>query len=153
MKQERVTEIIFSANYLQKMQGKQRPNVQHLDLCSMLCVSLDGRGFGGEWIHAGVPESLHQFTWNYHSIVHGLCVLSHFSRFQLFVTPWTVAHQAPLFMGFSRQEYWNGLPCLPPGNLPDSGIKPTSSVAPAWQAILYLWATREASNRLYPNTK
>ena len=44
---------------------------------------------------------------------------------------WTVAFQAPLSMGFSRQEYWSGLPCLPPGNLPDSGIKPTS---PALQA-------------------
>ena len=41
-------------------------------------------------------------------------------------TPWTVAHQAPLFMGFSRQEYWSGLPFPSPGELPDSGIKPGS---------------------------
>ena len=41
-------------------------------------------------------------------------------------TPWTVAHQAPLSMGFSRQEYWGGLPCLPPGALPNSGIEPRS---------------------------
>ena len=47
------------------------------------------------------------------------CVLSHFSRVQLFETLWTVALQAPLSMGFSRQEYWNGLPFLPPGHLPD----------------------------------
>ena len=40
-----------------------------------------------------------------------MCVLSHISFVQLFVTPWTVAHQAPLSMGFSRQEYWSGLPC------------------------------------------
>ena len=53
-------------------------------------------------------------------------VLSCFSRAQLFATSWTVAHQAPLSMEFSRQEYWNGLPSLPPGNLPDPGIKPTS---------------------------
>ena len=45
------------------------------------------------------------------------CVLSHFSHVQLFVTPWTVARQAPLSMGFSRQEYWSGLPCPPPGLL------------------------------------
>ena len=46
----------------------------------------------------------------------GKCaVLSHFSRVQLFATPWTVAHLAPLSMGFSRQEYWSGLPFLPPG--------------------------------------
>ena len=45
-------------------------------------------------------------------------VLSHFSRVQLFVTPRTVARQAPQSLGFSRQEYWSGLPCLPPGDLP-----------------------------------
>ena len=47
------------------------------------------------------------------------------------VTPWTVAHQAPLSMGFSRQEYWSGLPFPPPGDLPNPGIKPRS---PALQA-------------------
>ena len=47
---------------------------------------------------------------------------------------WTVACQAPLTMGFSRQEYWSRLPCPPPEDLPDPGIKPTSSVAPALQA-------------------
>ena len=52
------------------------------------------------------------------------CMLSHSSRVQLFATLWTVAHQAPLSMGFSRQEYWSGLPCPPPRNLPDSGIEP-----------------------------
>ena len=48
-----------------------------------------------------------------------------------FATPWTVAHQAPLSMGFSRQEYWRGLPFSSPGDLPDPGIKPRS---PALQA-------------------
>ena len=42
------------------------------------------------------------------------------------MTPWTIARQAPLSMGFPRQEYWNGLPFSSPGNLPDSGIEPTS---------------------------
>ena len=42
----------------------------------------------------------------------------------LFATPWTVAHQAPLSMGFSQQEFWSGLPFPSPGNLPDPGIKP-----------------------------
>ena len=50
---------------------------------------------------------------------------------QLFATPWTVARQAPLSMGFSRQEYWSGLPCPPPGDLPDPGIEPASPVSPA----------------------
>ena len=54
-----------------------------------------------------------------------------FSHVRLFVTPWTVARQAPLSMGFSRQGYWSGLPCPPPGDLPDPGIK---SRPPALQA-------------------
>ena len=45
---------------------------------------------------------------------------------QLFGTPWTAAHQAPLSMGFSRQEYWSELPCPPPGDLSHPGIKPFS---------------------------
>ena len=48
------------------------------------------------------------------------------SRVQLFVTLWIVAHQAPLSMGFSRQEYWSGLPFPSPGDLPDPGIEPGS---------------------------
>ena len=48
------------------------------------------------------------------------------SRVQLFATPWTVARQAPPSMGFSRQEYWSGLPFPSPGDLPDPGIEPRS---------------------------
>ena len=51
------------------------------------------------------------------------------TRVQLFVTLWTVAHQASLSMGFSRQEHWSGLPFPTPGDLPDPGIEPTSPVA------------------------
>ena len=46
------------------------------------------------------------------------------SHVRLFATPWTVAYQAPLSMGFSRQEYWSGLPFPSPGDLPDPGIEP-----------------------------
>ena len=53
------------------------------------------------------------------------------SPFRLFATPWTVAHQAPLSMGFSRLEYWSGLPFLSPGDPPKPGIEPRS---PALQA-------------------
>ena len=49
-----------------------------------------------------------------------------FSRVQLFAAPWTVAHQAPPSMGFSRQEYWSWLPLPSPGHLPDPGIEPRS---------------------------
>ena len=52
------------------------------------------------------------------------------SRVQLFATPWTVAHQAPLSI-FSRQEYYSGLPLLSPGDLPDTGIKPRSLILQA----------------------
>ena len=61
------------------------------------------------------------------------CVLSHFGRVRLFVISCTVASQAPLSTGLSRQEYWSGLPCPPPGELPDPGIEPMSSAAPALQ--------------------
>ena len=45
---------------------------------------------------------------------------------RLFVTPWTVAYQTPPSMGFSRQEYWSGVPFPPPGDLPNAGIEPRS---------------------------
>ena len=50
-----------------------------------------------------------------------------FSHVRLFTTPWTVALQGPQSVGFSRQEYWSGLPCPPPGDLPDPRIEPGSS--------------------------
>ena len=52
------------------------------------------------------------------------------SRVQLFMTLWTIAHQAPLCMGFFRQEYWSGLPFPTPGDHPDPGIEPVSQVSP-----------------------
>ena len=78
-------------------------------------------------------------------------LLSHFCHVCLFKTPWTVARQASQSVGFSRQEYWSGFPCPPPGDLPNPGIKPSSPVAPelagrffttstVWEAhILYLF--------------
>ena len=58
-------------------------------------------------------------------------MLSHFSHICLFVNLWIVVHQASLSMGFSRQEYWSGLPCLPSGHLPDPGIESASLMSPA----------------------
>ena len=60
--------------------------------------------------------------------MHACC---RFSRVQLFAILWTVALQAPLSMRFSRQEYWSGLPCPPPGDLPDPGITFVSLRSPA----------------------
>ena len=65
-----------------------------------------------------------------------VCGLSHFSGVRLCATPWTVDCQAPLSMGFSRQEYWSGLPFPSPEDLPDPGIKPVSLMSPAWWIFL-----------------
>ena len=61
----------------------------------------------------------------------GACVLSHLSSGWLFATLWTLACQAPLSVGFSRQEYWGGLPCPPQGDLPDPRITLSSFLTPA----------------------
>ena len=77
-------------------------------------------------------------------------VLSRFSCVQLFVTLWTVACQAPLSMGFSRQEYWSGLPFFTPGDLSDPGIEPASLVAPELVGELFTTsATWEALGSNY----
>ena len=67
--------------------------------------------FGREFVNPGCSQSL--------------------SHVRLFGTPWTVAHQAPLTVEFSRQEHWNGLPFPTPGDLPNPGIEPTSPASPA----------------------
>ena len=67
-----------------------------------------------------------------------------FSHVQLFATPWTVAHKALLFMRFPRQEYWSGLPCPPPGELPNPGIEPTFPAASALQMGSLLLASMVA---------
>ena len=68
-----------------------------------------------------VRKKLFQFAW----------VLSCFSHVRLFATLWPIAYQGPLSTGFSRQEYWNRLPCPPPGDLPHLGIEPKSLMSPA----------------------
>ena len=76
------------------------------------------------------------------------CELSRFNHVRLFAILWTIACQAPLSMGFSRQGHWNGLPCAPPGDLPDPGINQllsrllhwqvgSSPLALAWEALPY----------------
>ena len=72
-----------------------------------------------------------------------LCMhANHFSPIQLFVTPWTVAHQAPLSMGFSRQEYWSGLLLPPPGDIPDLRIEPMSLTSPAMAGTFFTTSHR-----------
>ena len=68
-------------------------------------------------------------------------MLSSFSCIQLFATTWTVAYQAPLSMGFSRQEYWSGLPWPPPGDLPDPGVESVSLMSPALAGSFFTTST------------
>ena len=82
------------------------------------CLTLSGL-----WLHAAPSTSCLTSR-----------VLSHFSPVQLCVTLWSVAHQAPLCLGFSRQEYWSGLPFSSPGDLPNPGVEPRSLMSPAFQA-------------------
>ena len=62
------------------------------------------------------------------------CMLSRFSRVRPFATLWTINHQDPLSVGFSRQEYWSGWPFPPPGDLPNPGREPPSLKFLHWQA-------------------
>ena len=83
----------------------------------------------------------------YHAM---LCMLSHFSCVRLFATLWTIACQAPLSMGFSRQEYWSKLVFPPPRNLPDPVIEP-ASMSPSLVARFFITSTTwEALSSLPP---
>ena len=77
------------------------------------------------------------------------CALSCFSHIQLFATLWTIAHQAPLSMGFSRQEHWSELSCPPPGHLPNLWIEPVSLVCCMGRQVLYHWCHLESSHATY----
>ena len=66
-----------------------------------------------------------------------VCMLSCFNKVQLFATIWAVACQASLSMGFSRQEYWSGLPCPPPGDLPTQGLNLLVLVSCIGRRVLY----------------
>ena len=88
-------------------------------------VVIQGRGWG-KW---GSDEGSQKVQPSSYTQCQGCNVSLLFTcchRLRLFVTPWTVARQAPLSVGFSRQEYWSGLPFPPPGDLPDPGIEPVS---------------------------
>ena len=68
-------------------------------------------------------------------------MLSHFNRVQIFATLWTEACQAPLSVGFPRQEYWSGLPCPPPGHLSNPGIEAVSLTSPALSGGFFTTST------------
>ena len=112
------------------------PEVPSSSRLNSLCIS--GGGLQGEIC---LGRAKHKACNALH-----LCVLAHpqtsllqftlmlmLSHVRLFATLWTLAHQAPLSMGFSRLEYWSGLPFLPPGDVPNPGIELAPPVSPALQ--------------------
>ena len=78
--------------------------------------------------------------------INGAWMLHLFSRVQRCVTPWIVARQAPLSLGFSRQECWSGLPYSPPGDPPDPGIEPTSPMSPALTGGFFTTSASQEAN-------
>ena len=93
-----------------------------------------------ELTRGGAMAGLSSFN-SFLSLVEISCVLSYLSPVRLFVTPWTVACQPPLSMGFSSQEYWSGLPCPPPGDLSDPRIEPGTPQSPALPGGFFITGT------------
>ena len=137
--------------------------------CSIVSDSLGPHGFIQPTMVLGPQNSLGKNTGvDSHSLLQiyaYICtVLRCFSRVRLFATPWTVARQALLSMGFSRQEYWSGLPWPPPGDLLDPGIEPESPALQAdssrghWETPHIYWTKktdtyRERQIRMPPYTQ
>ena len=92
------------------------------------------------WLRESKSKEHPMCIWSYMciQIIH---VLSRFSGVQPFMRLWTAACQAPLSMGFSRQEYWSRLPCPPPEDLPEPGMKPTSRMSPALAGRFFTTST------------
>ena len=77
------------------------------------------------------------------------CVQGLFSHAWYFATPWSVTYQAPLSMGFSRQEYWSGLQCSSPGDLPGPGIKPSSFIFAVLEGRFFTTITTWKASNIY----
>ena len=79
-----------------------------------------------------------------------MCELSRFSHIRLFLTMWTLAHHASVSMGFSRQEYWSGLPCLSSEDLPDPGNEPASLMSPVLAGRFFPLSSNTYMHLAYP---
>ena len=104
-----------------RLQSMDRKESDRTEVIQHACKEI--AGFWTTFLHNIEPEG--------HLLLLLLLLLSCFSRVRLCETLQMAAHQAPPSLGFSRQEYWSGLPCPPPRDLPNSGIKPASLMSPA----------------------
>ena len=114
--------------------------LQHWFSCQMSWVQILAMQFPHIWfwisLHTLSVPVLPFLKWGLWA-----CMLNCFSCIWLFATLWTVAHQAPLSMGFYRQEYWSGLPCPPPGDLSNPGIEPLFLMSLALAGKLFIAST------------
>ena len=104
-----------------------------LQSCPTLCNHIDGSPPGSAFPGLLQERTLEWVAISFSNAWKWKVKVKSLSHVWLFVTPWTAAYQALLSMGFSRQEYWSGLPFPPPGDLPDPGVKPMSCLL-YWQA-------------------
>ena len=116
--------LLEKLSYGKSEQGARRLSGNGLNIARPLLGPM------ATWLH-------HLPFWGSKSLCEALVVVQSLSRVWLFVTPWTVACQAPLSMVFARQEYWSGLPFPTPGDLPDPGIYPCLCVSCIGKQILY----------------
>ena len=117
------------------------------------------KSFNNVWYQRGCGDSstlrlsggsVNWYVFWENNIATDACVLSCFSCVRLFVTVWTVACQAALFTGFSRQEYWSGLPCPLLGDLPNPAVKPASLMSPVLPGGFFTTSTTwEAHSNRY----
>ena len=106
-------------------------NLKHWGNCSL-------------WIALYISQALSLFVcrkcWDIFNLKFNICaVLGFFRGVWIYATPWTIAWQTPQSLGFSRQEYWNGLPFPSSGGLPDSELEPVSHVSCIGKQMLYHW--------------
>ena len=109
---------------------------------SVCCMFSLGKERTRGSLHMGSPRSpLSPLPYDPAACLYCVCMLTCFSCVWLFVTLWTVAHQVPLSMGFSREEYWSGLLCPPLGDLPDPGFEHAALVSPALAGVFFTSST------------
>ena len=137
--------LLLEASHPEYLLSRQRNSCWSLWLVNCLRVQLRGGFLLGKCLARFIWSFLFCLgicwpCWKYQEMM-CVCVCSVTSVVSDSLRPpWTVAHQAPQSMGFPRQEYWSGLPCPPPGDYLNTGIKPFSLASPAFRQILNLWA-------------